>query len=164
MSMAIRNASESDLPVILDIFNDVILNTTAIYQNQQMTSDEIVDWYQFKLKNHWPILIAEQDGRAIGFSTFGTYRARECYQSSVELAVHVAKEYRGQGVGNQLLSNLIQVARDRKFHVMMAGIDSANASSIQLHKKFGFQICGEIKQVAKKFDRWLDLTFMQLIL
>jgi L-amino acid N-acyltransferase len=164
MSTIIRTAGEADLPAILDIFNEVILNSTAIYQNKLMTPDEIAVWYQSKINGSWPLLVAERDGKAIGFSTFGTYRARECYQSTVELAVHVAKEFRGQGIGQSLLAELVQAARNQRFHVMMAGIDSANTGSIRLHQKFGFQVCGEIKQVAKKFDRWLDLTFMQLIL
>lgn len=164
MKKIIRSATTHDLPLILDIFNEVIANTTAIYQNQPMTIEQIVQWYESRQSRSWPILIIEREGRVAGFATYGSFRERECYQSTVELAVHISVENRGQGLGTELLKALIENARERGFHVMMAGIDSSNISSIQLHQKLGFKVCGELQQVARKFDRWLDLTFMQLLI
>ncbi len=164
MEKSIRFATVNDLSVILEIFNEVIANTTAIYQNELMTWQQIVNWFGNKQSHSWPILVVEQEGRAVGFATYGPFRERECYQSTVELAVHISKENRGKGSGTQLLNALIQNAKENQFHVIMAGIDSENISSIRLHEKLGFKVCGELRQVACKFDRWLDLTLMQLLL
>lgn len=161
-SPLLRSANESDLPFILDLFNDVIANTTAIYQEKQMSRQDIRDWWEQKKAGSWPVWIAEVSGEAVGFSTFGPFRARECYHPTVELAIHVVKESRGQGIGKRLLEKTIASAREQGFHSMMAAIDSGNSGSIQLHHHFGFKKVGEIKQVARKRGCWLDLTFMRL--
>jgi L-amino acid N-acyltransferase YncA len=160
----VRFANQNDVSLIRDIFNDVIENTTAIYQNTLRTKEQIDEWFQVKTQNDWPVFIIEMENQAVGFATYGPFRAGECYKHTVELAIHLKKEWRGRGLGSRLLEFLIQNVKDRGFHSIMAGIDSANASSIKLHEKFGFKIVGEIKQVGHKFDRWLDLTMMQLIL
>lgn len=164
MDFKYRLATEKDLTKILWIFNDVILNTTAIYQNAIMTEGDIKAWWEIKKTLKLPVFVAELNEEVVGFTSYGPFRQREGYRRTVELAIHIDPRYRRQGLGKKLLSMLIEKAKVDKLHVMIAGIDSENVGSIILHENLGFEICGELKQVARKFDRWLDLTFMQLIL
>lgn len=164
MEVKYRVATKSDLTRILWIFNDVILNTTAIYQESLMSEADIQAWFEKKVKFGFPVFVAEHGQEVIGFTSYGPFREREGYRKTVELAIHMDPRFRGQGIGKKLLSMLIEKAKTEGLHTMIAGIDSANINSIALHKKYGFVVVGELKQVAQKFNQWLDLTFMQLIL
>src|SRR5580704_15386759 len=96
-SVLVRQSKESDLPFILDLFNDVIAKTTAIYQEAPMSWRDMTEWWEYKKAGAWPVWIAEVDGEAVGFSTYGPFRTRECYRPTVELAIHVVERNRGQG-------------------------------------------------------------------
>src|SRR6266571_4546919 len=82
---------------------------------------------------------------------------------TVENSVYVAPEQRGRGIGTAILGPLIEIARSRGFHAMVAGIDATNAASLKLHAKFGFEEVAHFRQVGWKFERWLDLVFLQRI-
>lgn len=162
--MNIRGASEADLPVILDIMNDAILNTTAIYDYNSRTEDQVHAWYDSKKDAGFPVLVATEGAEVLGYASYGAFRTWDGYRYSVEHSVYVDKRARGKGIGKALLLKLIEVARENNYHTMIAGIDAANPSSIGLHKGLGFQEVGMLKEVGFKFDRWLDLVFMQLLL
>jgi phosphinothricin acetyltransferase len=100
----------------------------------------------------------------MGFGSYGVYRARPAYKYSVEHSVYVDTRFRGQGVGKRLLTEVIAAAQGQGYHMIVGGIDSANAVSIKLHEKFGFTHCGTVCQAGFKFGRWLDVAFYQLIL
>jgi phosphinothricin acetyltransferase len=97
-----------------------------------------------------------------GFGTFGDFRAWPCYQFSVEHSVHVRADRRGAGIGRALVQDLIGRATAMGKHVMIAGIDADNAASIGLHESLGFSVVGHFHEVGFKFDRWLDLKFLEL--
>jgi phosphinothricin acetyltransferase len=82
----------------------------------------------------------------------------------VENSVYVAADQRGKGIGKLLIAPLIQAAEQLDMHTIIAGIDATNEASIMLHRSFGFKEVAHFKQVGYKFGRWLDLTFMQLLL
>jgi L-amino acid N-acyltransferase len=160
----IRKAVSHDIPAITEIYNDVILNTTAVYAYEPVTLENRQAWFEDKLSHHCPVFIAEHKGKVIGFSTYGSFRAAPAYLHSVENTIHVHADYRGQGVGKCLMPPLIKAAREQNMHTMIAGIDAKNAGSIKFHEGFGFEQVGLLKSVGFKFNRWLDLVFMQLIL
>ena len=162
--MKLRSAANSDLPYILEIFNDVIENTLAIYSHKLMSSTDIEKWFENKSIGRWPVLVVEIEHKAVGFASLGTFRTSEGYQSTVELSIHVHRDFRGQGVGTKLFQAIIKQAQEKKYHCIVSAIDSTNTGSIALHYKHGFKVAGVIEQVAQKFDRWLDLTLMQRIL
>lgn len=164
MELVIRNASEKDIPGILGIVNFAIEHTTANYNYDPQTVEEQNIWFAEKTQKGDPILVAEQREQVVGFSTYGTFRTKIGYQFTVEHSVYVADGFSGQGIGKRLLEELIVLAKEQGFHTMIGGIDAANEGSIAFHRKFGFTECGVIKDAAYKFDRWLDLMFMQLIL
>ena len=165
MEYQIKPVTEQQLPEILDIFNDAILNSTALYDYKTRTMDMMNTWYADKQKGNFPIIGAfDQNNILLGFSTYGMFRVRPAYKYSVEHSVYVRSDKRGNGIGKILLKEIIKKANEQNFHVMVAGIDASNTISILLHEKEGFEFCGFIKQSGYKFGKWLDLAFYQLIL
>lgn len=150
---------------ILDIFNEAIANSTALYDYKPRAPESMVGWFQAKQAGRFPVIGTEDDdGRLLGFASYGTFRAWPAYKYSVEHSVYVHKDHRGKGLGIALMRELIAAARSQDRHVMVGGIDMANATSIALHEKLGFHHAGTIRQAAFKFGRWLDLGFYQLVL
>ena len=164
MSLHIRFATEADLPGILDIINDAILHTTAVYSYQPVTLEDRQAWFQSRQQQGFPVFVAESAGQVIGFSSYGPFRPWPAYGYTVENSIYIHPQHRGLGVGKQLLRVLIDQAKAQQVHAMMAGIDSSNPASLKLHTGFGFVQVGYLKEVGFKFDRWLDLVFMELLL
>ncbi|QND51839.1 N-acetyltransferase [Phyllobacterium sp. 628] len=161
----VRAAVEPDLPVILEIYNDAVLNTTAIWNETQVDLDNRKAWLQDRLSKGFPVLISVDDaGQITGYASFGDWRAFDGYRHTVEHSVYVHKDARGGGIGKTLMLALIDKARELGKHVMVAGIESGNEASIRLHEKLGFQTVGHLPEVGTKFGKWLDLTFMQITL
>ncbi|KFN03289.1 N-acetyltransferase [Bacillus clarus] len=158
----VREATEKDLPYILDIYNDALLYTTAVYAYKPVTLKNRIDWYEQKKAEGYPILVHELDNKVVGFATFGPFRAWPAYKYSIEHSIYVDKEYRKNGIGISLMKELIAIAQEREYMTLIAGIDAENEKSITMHKKFGFVHSGTIKKAGFKFDRWLDLAFYQL--
>lgn len=158
-----REATIEDLPSILEIYNDAILNTTAVYDYKPHTLEMRKQWFDAKQQQGFPVFVAEEDGEIVGFSSIGPFRAWEAYKYSVENSIYVKEGCRGKGIGKLLLKPLIEAAGQLNLHTIIAGIDATNEVSIKLHAQFGFEEVAYFKQVGYKFDRWLDLKFMQLI-
>jgi phosphinothricin acetyltransferase len=162
--ISIRLARETDIPVISDIYNHIILNTTAVYQYVAQPLDMRKAWYDAKMKDGYPVFVAEDEGRVIGFSSYGPFRAWAAYKYTVENSVYVAEGQRGKGIGKLLIQPLIDSAREKGMHAIIAGIDATNDSSVRLHQSFGFKEVAHFKEVGYKFGRWLDLKFLELVL
>ncbi len=160
----IRIATAADLPSILSIVNESILNTVAIYDYEARSLEAQETWFDEKMRYGFPVIVAELDDVIAGFGSYGTFKAKRGYDLTVEHSVYVLPEYKGQGFGNLLLSDLIQRAIAQKLHVMIGYVDASNNASIALHKKFGFEESGHLKQVGFKFGQWLDVKLMQLTL
>ncbi|MGE7871033.1 N-acetyltransferase family protein [Bacillus paramycoides] len=158
----IREATKKDLTFILDIYNDAILNTTAVYAYKPVTLENRIDWYEQKQADGYPILVYELDNKVVGFATFGPFRAWPAYKYSIEHSVYVNKEYRKNGIGTSLMKALIAITKEREYMTLIAGIDAENEKSIAMHKNFGFVYSGTISKAGYKFNRWLDLAFYQL--
>jgi L-amino acid N-acyltransferase len=150
---------------ILDIFNDAIVHSTALYDYRPRAPESMVGWFQAKRAGWFPVIGAEaDDGALLGFASYGTFRAWPAYKYSVEHSVYVHEDRRGHGIGAALMQRLIAAAREQERHVMIGGIDMTNAASIALHERLGFAHAGAIRQAGFKFGRWLDLGFWQLLL
>jgi len=150
---------------ILDILNDAIVNSTALYDYQPRTLDAMDKWFTAKNSQKFPVIgIEDETGALLGFASYGVFRAWPAYKYSVEHSIYVQREHRGRGIGRLLLGQLIEVATEQDYHLMVGGIDIDNHASIVLHEKLGFVHSGTIKQAGFKFGRWLDLAFYQLIL
>ncbi|MEI6753892.1 MAG: N-acetyltransferase family protein [Paludibacter sp.] len=163
--MQIKPCTEKQLPEILAIFNDAILNSTALYDYKIRTMETMVAWYDDKLTHNYPVIGAFDDaGVLLGFATYGMFRVRPAYKYTVEHSVYVRADKRGMGTGKILLREIIQKALEQDFHVMVGVIDASNDVSIELHEKEGFVLTGIMKEVGYKFGKWLDAAFYQLIL
>ncbi|MFP3494339.1 N-acetyltransferase family protein [Pseudomonas sp. SIMBA_059] len=160
----IRDATEQDLPAIRDIYNDAVRNTTAIWNEQPVDLANRLAWFSARQAQGYPVLVSTENNEVTGYASFGDWRPFEGFRYSVEHSVYVRSDQRGQGVGPRLMEALIERARARGKHVMVAAIESGNQASIRLHERQGFITTGQMPRVGIKFGRWLDLTFMQLAL
>ncbi|MFG5777260.1 GNAT family N-acetyltransferase [Comamonas sp. J-3] len=150
---------------ILAIFNDAIVNSTALYDYKARTAENMVAWFDAKQKGGYPVIGLEDDkGELLGFASYGAFRAYPAYKYTMEHSVYVRNDQRGNGLGKQLMQALIEQARANDVHVLVGAIDAANAGSISLHEKLGFKSVGLMPQVGFKFGRWLDLALYQLVL
>lgn len=156
---------EHHAAAILEIFNDAILNSTALYDYRARSMDNMRAWFEVKTAGAFPVIgVEDSDGTLLGFASYGTFRAWPAYKYTVEHSIYVHPTYRGLGLGKLLLPAIIKRARSHDVHVMVGGIDAENQASIALHERFGFTLAGTIRQAGFKFGRWLDLAFYQLTL
>jgi len=161
----VRCGEQKHAAAILAIFNEAIVNSTALYDYKPRTMEVMRAWFEAKAKGNFPVIGVESaDGELMGFASFGPFRAFPAYKYTVEHSVYVDARFRGRGVGRRLLDAAIHAAREQEFHVLVGGIDASNTASIQLHERLGFTHCGTIHQAGFKFGRWLDLAFYQRIL
>jgi phosphinothricin acetyltransferase len=150
---------------ILDIFNEAILNSTALYDYQPRSLQSMEAWFEAKRSGRFPVIgVEDAGGTLLAFGSYGSFRAWPAYKYTVEHSVYVHRDHRGKGLGFKVMQELIATARQNNLHAMVGGIDATNAGSIALHKRLGFQHVGNLPQVGFKFGRWLDLAFYQLLL
>jgi L-amino acid N-acyltransferase len=150
---------------ILEIFNEAILHSTALYDYKPRSLDSMVTWFNEKEVANYPVIGAvNANGELLGFASYGVFRARPAYKYTIEHSLYVHQDYRRQGVAARLMERLISAARSQNYHVIVGGIDMANIASIALHEKFGFTHSGTVRQAGFKFGHWLDLGFYQLVL
>lgn len=160
-SPVIRNATTEDVQAILDIFNEQIVTSTAVYLEEEQTLEMRMKWYLDRIQDKYPVIVITIDNIVAGFGSYGSFRAG--YKYTVEHSVYIHKDFRGKGLSKLVLDWLISSARENNFHVMMAVIDSENELSISLHKKYGFEEVGSMKQLGFKFGRWMTaVKFLQL--
>ncbi|MBB6252161.1 GNAT family N-acetyltransferase [Nitrospirillum iridis] len=165
----IREANAADLPRIVTILNEAIIHTTAVWSLEPTSVAARTPWLADRQARGFPVLVATPGpdalpGEVLGFASYGDFRPFAGYLHTVENSLYVDEAARGRGVGTALLSALLARATAARLHVMIAGIEASNLTSIRLHQRFGFQETGRLRQVGRKFDRWLDLVFLQKIL
>jgi phosphinothricin acetyltransferase len=159
----VRQAEAGDLDAILAIYNDAVIRTTATYDYEPRTADAQRQWFEAKRAQDFPVLVGRDAGVVAGFASYGPFRPWAAYLHTVENSIYVAAQKRGRGVGTAILGPLVELARGRGFHAMVAGIDAANEASLKLHAKFGFEKVAHFREVGWKFERWLDLVFLERI-
>lgn len=164
--MTIRPATADDLPGILDIYNHAVRHSTATADYEPQTLTQRAVWLETRQSQGYPVLIAEDEAtdRIVGWSGLSPYHARPGYRFTAENSVYVAHDRRGQGLGKQLLAPLLDAAREMGLRAIIASIDSENEASLRLHAAFGFERVGHFRQVITKFDRWLDIVYMERLL
>ena len=165
MQVQLAECDRARAPEILAILNEAIRSSTALYDYEPRALSSMEAWFDAKERGKFPVIGAVDDAnRLAGFASYGPFRAWPAYKYSIEHSLYVERGYRGQGIGRLLLGAIIARARQQDFHTLIGGIDAQNIVSIALHRRFGFELCGEIRHAGFKFGRWLDLHFYQLIL
>ena len=161
----IRAAQAADLPAMTEIYNEVIATSAAVYSLVPSSLEERRTWFEARAAAGYPVVVAVQAGDVVGFASFGEFRGSwPGYRYSVEHSVHVRADRRGKGIGTALVSALFPLARSMGKHVMIGGIDAANAGSLRMHERLGFQQAAHLREVGRKFGRWLDLVLVQRFL
>ncbi len=164
MEVQIRPFEIKNTQSILDIINYNILNSTALYDYKTRDFETQKTILEDKINKGFPVIIAEYNGKLVGFGMYSEFRFREAYKFTVEHSVYVSPNEMGKGIGKMIMAQLIVLAKAQGLHTMIGVIDSENKSSITFHEQFGFKTVGIIKESGYKFDRWLDSVFMQLLL
>jgi phosphinothricin acetyltransferase len=159
--MRIRDAADTDFDQITDLYNDIVTTSTATYNDRLATVDDRLAWALARRQQGYPVLVADQDGLIAGFASFGDFRSWPGYRFTVEGTVYILANLRGQGVGTALLRELVQRAALLGKHSVIAGVDSENIASLRFLERAGFERVGHLREVGFKFDRFLDLVFLQ---
>jgi len=159
--MLIRDAIQADFEEITAIYNDVLIHSTAIYNDKPATAADRIAWWRARLDQHYPVLVATDREHVCGFGSFADFRPGSGYRFTVEGTVHVASTYRAKGAGSLLLKALIEKAKLAGKHSIIAGVDAENTVSLRFLERSGFQRVGYLPEVGYKFDRYLNLVLLQ---
>lgn len=161
--ISIRPATEGDVSVILDIYNDAILNTIATFDTEPQTLDEKLAWFR-EAQHPYAVLVAERGSEVVGWASLRRFRQKAAYDHTAENSVYVRADCRSQGIGAALMGPLVELAEANGFHTIIAGIAGDNPASVRLHERMGFEVVGTEREVGYKFERWIDVTWMQKML
>ncbi len=159
----VRRATLGDARTISDIYNHYIVNSSATFDTETKSVGERIAWLVEHGDAH-PVLVAESAGEVVGWGSLSPFRERPAYRHTVELGVYVAPEHTGSGIGRALTEALIEAARRAGHHVVVSQIVSENLPSIKLAERAGFRPVGTMHEVGRKFERWLDVLIMELVL
>jgi L-amino acid N-acyltransferase YncA len=160
--MTIRDATLADAADLLAIHNEAVRTTTATWDEAEVDLADRTAWLGSRLSAGLPVLVAEVDGTVVGYASYGPWRARSGYRHTVEDSLYVLASHQGRGLASALFDALLVRVRHCDAHRMIAMIESGNTVSIDLHTRRGFRVVGRLPEVGRKFDRWLDLTILQL--
>lgn len=158
--MNIRAAHQTDLAGIFEIYDEQVLHGTATFDTTPKTEAERLEWFANDGKGRYPLLVAEDNGRIMGWTRLYAWSNRCAYDRAAENAVYIHKDARGKGIGRALLTELIRLAPERGVKLLIARVVEGNAGSRALHEALGFQTIGVMRRVGEKFGRLLDVRLM----
>lgn len=162
-SVVIRRAGRGDVPAITDIYNEAIRSTTATFDTETKSIDDRMAWFDSHGEKH-PVLVAERDGRVVGWASLSRWSDRCAYDDTAETSFYVAPEFRGRGIGRALKAATIAEARRLGFHTLIARVAEGSDASLHLNREAGFELVGTLRQVGMKLGRRLDVHILQLML
>jgi L-amino acid N-acyltransferase YncA len=159
----LRDAKPADAGAIAAIYNAYVVGTAVSFEEEPVGEDEMGERISKIMEGHrW--IVAEEDGRILGYSYFGPFRARAAYRHTAETTVYLDEGARGRGLGTELYADLIELAKAAGFHALIGGIALPNEASVRLHEKLGFRKVAHLEAVGFKFGRWIDVGYWELLL
>jgi len=161
--LRIRRAVARDLSAINDIYNYYVTSSTCTYQEEPDSPSERAKWFGSHDARH-PVIVAEMGGEVVGWACLSPFHPRCAYRYTVEDSVYVRHDMHRKGIGERLLRELVDLGRRIGHRSIVAVISADQAPSIALHRKLGFVSAGRLRKVGYKFERWLDVAYMQLLL
>ena len=159
--MEIRDAALPDIAQITEIYNSIVLTSTAIYNDRCATAEQRADWWLRRVEQGFPVIVAAEGASVLGYGSLGEFRSWPGYRFTVEVTVHIREDVRRRGIGKLLLAELTARARAMGKHIVVAGVDSENDASLRFLERHGFIYAGQLKEVGYKFGRYLNLNFLQ---
>ena len=160
----IRLATENDLEAIRAIYNYYVVHSTCTYQLELDTAEERLAWFRNRDRAVHPVTVAEADGEVIGWAALSRWNTRAGYAKTAEASVYIHHEHHRRGLGKALLLDLVARAKAAGLHTIIGGASSDQTASLALQTAAGFVTVGTFRQTGRKFDRWLDVTYTQLML
>lgn len=160
LNCTVRNATDDDLPSILEIENWAVRNLHAHFGEEDVTLEELARSFD----RGYPWLVADVDGVVAGFARASAWKAREAYKKTTEIGVYVLPEYQGKGLARSLYEELLPMLRSLGFHTVLAGIALPNDPSVRLHEAFGMKHVGTLPEVGFKFGQWHSVAYWALVL
>ena len=158
--MIVRPAAEADVPAILDIYNEQVLNSTATFDLEPRSLEAQIEWVK-QFEHPYCLLVAEEASKVSAWGCLHPFGGKPGYRFTTENSVYVRADRRADGLGRQMLQALIQAAAANGFHTIIARIAGDNPASGRLHESLGFEHVGREREVGHKFERWLDVVVMQ---
>ncbi|KAK9695921.1 hypothetical protein K7432_012726 [Basidiobolus ranarum] len=164
----IRDCQAADVPGILDIFNWEILHSTSIFEYEEKTLEDRLAWFDALKSKGYPLIVAidnsTSEGKVAGYCCLGVFRDKPAFKSTTEVSLYIHQDYRRRGLGKLMMKEMIQRGKSQGFCNIIAGITTENVGSLKLYEQLGFSLVGTFHHVGYKFDRWLDTTFMELVI
>lgn len=164
LAVDIRDAREADVEAMCSIYNYYVVNSVVSFDTSEQAHEDRLKWLEHHQEEKLPVLVADSNGKILGWASLSYYHSRCAYRSTVEFSIYLDHKAVGKGLGKAMLAALIERAEAGGYHCIVGLICSENETSIRLSQSFGFEVVGELKEVGRKFDRWLNVTFVQKIL
>ena len=163
MSVLIRSATGGDLEAINDIYNHYVLHSTCTFQTVPEPMEGRRAWFEQRGAQH-PVIVAEEAGVVIGWGSLSVFNNRCAYRSTVEDSVYLRHDRLGRGIGKLVLGDLIARAEGLGHHCIMGLMAADQPASHALHARMGFEQVGRLREVGYKYERWIDVIYMQRML
>ena len=161
--LTIRRATVADAAAIAGIYNHYVLHSTATFDTHAKSAEDREWWLSDRDPRH-PVFVAERDGEVVGWAALGPYRERPAWALTSEVAVYVSASQRGSGIGTRLLGMLVDEAGGLGLHALVSQVVVGNDPSVRMAEGLGFERVGLLREVGRKFDTWLDVVIMELVL
>jgi phosphinothricin acetyltransferase len=161
-AIQVRTANKTDVPRLTEIYNHYVLNTPVTFDIQPYTIERRMTWFeQFSATGRYRLLVAEEQGRVIGYAGTTRFRVKPAYDTTVETTIYCAQEAVGRGLGNLLYSALFEAISREDIHRIVAGYTLPNRGSQALHERFGFVLVGIFRENGRKFGQYWDVAWME---
>jgi len=159
----IRAAGPADLPAITDIYNEAVKATTATFDTEPRSEADQLAWFSSHT-GRYSLVVAEMGGLVVGWASITRWSERKAYDETGEVSFYVSSEHRGQGIGRSLTGAIVEEARKKNFHTLIARVAGESTVSLHLSRSFGFEEIGVMKEVGRKFGKLLDVHILQKML
>jgi L-amino acid N-acyltransferase YncA len=158
--LVIRRAHLGDAARVAQIYNHYVLHSTATFDTEPKTAEDRVRWLEEHDDQH-PVLVGSIDGYVVAWGSLSRWSARPAWRHTVEASVYVDSEFTGRGIGPSMTEALVAEAREAGHHAVIGQIVAENVASLSTSERLGFERVGVLREVGRKFDRWLDVVLME---